>query len=107
MAELEELLPYDDVDSLNFIKNYLPQEQKAKFEDDDIYYIVDLMYEYYDETGAFDGDEDSMVDIDEEAIAEYVVKAAQKDKYKKMSADDILFVVQGEIAYCESIGMFE
>ena len=37
----------DDEKTVEFIKNYLPQDLKDKFTDDDLYYILDLIVEYY------------------------------------------------------------
>ena len=37
----------DDVKAVEFIKNYLPQDLKDKFTDEDLYYILDLIAEYY------------------------------------------------------------
>ena len=33
----------DDEKTVEFIKNYLPQELKEKFEDDELYYFLDLI----------------------------------------------------------------
>ena len=33
----------DDVKAVEFIKNYLPQDLKDKFTDEDLYYILDLI----------------------------------------------------------------
>ena len=41
----EEMI-YDEDDAVRFIRNYLPQELKEKFSDDDNNYIVDLIYEF-------------------------------------------------------------
>lgn len=105
----KEILDYDEVDSLNFIKNYLPQELKGKFSDDDIYYIVDLVYEFYESKGytGEDGDDDGEVEIDEDELTGFVVKTAQKDGIGKFDPEDITFIVQGEMAYCESINIFD
>ena len=40
----------DDEKTVEFIKNYLPQELKEKFEDDELYYFLDLIDEYYSES---------------------------------------------------------
>ena len=42
---------YDEDDSVKFIQNYLPQELKGKFSNDDINYIVDLIYDFYESNG--------------------------------------------------------
>ena len=73
----DELL-YDEDDSVKFIQNYLPQELKGKFSNDDINYIVDLIYEYYESNGV-----------------------------GKFEPEEITFIVQGELEYCDSINMFD
>lgn len=108
MSNNEDLI-YDEEDSVKFIQNFLPQELKGKFSDDDIYYIVDLIYEYYDSMGYFNEDDNGAaeVDIDEDALVAFVIKNAKKDGVGKFSDDEITFIVQGELAYCESINMFD
>ena len=41
----------DDEKTIEYIKNYLPQELKEKFSDDEFYYFLDLIDEYYSESG--------------------------------------------------------
>ena len=108
MSEKEDFI-YDDVESMKFIKNYLPQELKGKFSDDDILYIVDLIYDFYESKGFMDeqGDEESEVEFDEDELTDYVVKNAMKDGVGKFLPEDIAFVIQGELGYCESINMFD
>ncbi len=109
MSNEKDLIPYDEDDAVKFIQNYIPQEIKGKFTNDEITYIIDIVYEYYDEKGFMNDDteEDSIVDIDEEEIVSYVLKNTQKDKINNFSADEIAFIIQGELAYCDSIGIFE
>jgi hypothetical protein len=105
----EELI-YDEDDAVRFIRNYLPQELKEKFNDDDINYIVDLIYEFYDTKGFLDEEaraDDENIEIDEDELISFVVKNAQKDGVGKFEAEDIVFIVQGELEYCESINMFD
>ena len=107
MSEKDDFI-YDETESVKFIQNYLPQELKDKFSDDDINYIVDLIYEFYDSKGYMDmDDDDTDIEIDEDELTEFVVKNALKDKVGKFEAEDIAFVVQGELAYCESIHIFD
>ncbi len=109
MSNEKDLIPYDEDDAVKFIQNYIPQEIKGKFTNDEITYIIDIVYEYYDEKGFMNDDteEDSIVDIDEEEIVSYVLKNTKKDKINNFSADEIAFIIQGELAYCDSIGIFE
>lgn len=105
----EELLGYDDLASVAFIRNHIPQELKTLLEDDDIIYFVDLIYDFYESRGLLgeEADEDAMLEFDEEELLDYVVKNALKDGVGKFDRDQIRFVVQGELAYCESINLFE
>jgi len=105
MSEDKDLI-YDDEDAVKYIKNYLPQEMKDKFNDDDINYIIDLIYEFYETKGFLDGNDDSEVEIDEDELVKFVITNAQKDGFGKYETDEIMQLVQGELAYCDSIGLF-
>ena len=109
---LEDDFLKDDVDdekTIAYIKNYLPQDLKEKFSDDEFYYFLDLLDEYYAESGILDAqpDEDGYIDIDLEKIVDYIVKEARKDGMGEYEPDDILFVVQGEMEYTDSLGAAE
>lgn len=103
----DELL-YDEDESVKFIQNYLPQELKGKFSNDDINYIVDLIYDFYESNGYLtDDNDDEEVEIDEEELVNYVIKNAKKDGVGKFEPEEITFIVQGELEYCDSINMFD
>ena len=108
MSDKDDLI-YDEDDSVAFIQNYLPQELKGKFSNDDINYIVDLIYEFYESNGFLDenSDDNAEIDIDEDELIGFVAKNAQKDGVGKFSPEDITFIVQGELEYCDSINMFD
>ena len=90
-------------------KNYLPQELKEKFEDDELYYFLDLIDEYYSESGILDAqpDNDGYVNIDLEEVVAYIVKEAKKDDMGEYDPEEILFVVQGEMEYGNSLGQVD
>lgn len=95
----------DDVKAVEFIKNYLPQDLKDKFTDEDLYYILDLIAEYYTSSECLDAepDEEGYIDIDLDEIVKYIVKEAQKDGMGPYEADDVFFVVQGEMEYADTL----
>ena len=106
----DELIGYDDAASVAFIRNYIPQELKELLSDDDIVYFVDLIYDYYESRGYLGDDvidEEEAIEIDEEELLNYVVRNAQKDGVGKFEPDQIRFIVQGELEYCESINLFD
>ena len=98
---------YDYEDAVKFIINYLPDNIKNKFNNDDIYYIIDLIDEFNESKGFLEGDDDKDIDINEDELIAFVVKNALSDNVGKYDADDIAFIVQGELEYCDSIGFFE
>lgn len=95
----------DDEKTIEYIKNYLPQELKDKFSDDELYYFLDVMDEYYVESGILDADPDAdgYVEIDLDKVVDYIVKEARKDKMGEYNPEEILFVVQGEMEYGDSL----
>lgn len=108
MNKQDDSIQYDEDDAVKYIQNYLPQELKGKFSNDEINYVIDVIYDFYDEKGFMDDqNEDSVVEIDEDEMIEYVLKNTKKDKIKDFNSDEIGFIIQGELAYCDSIGIFE
>ena len=89
-----------DAQEVAYILNELPQDLKDKFTEDDIYYLIDLMLEYFSNAEA---DEEGYVDIDVEEVAKHLVEQAKKDKVGDYKAEDVFFVVQAELDYNESL----
>ena len=72
----------DDARTVEFIKNYLPQEVKDKFTDEELYYFLDVIVEYYANSGILDTapDKDGYIEIDQDKVVDYVISQARKDK---------------------------
>lgn len=94
---------YNEKDAVRFIRNHLPQDVKEKFSDTDLEDIIDFICEFYESAGFMDGDDETVVEIDEDEIAAFVMRKSG-DRFKK---EEVLFVVQAELAYCDSIHLFE
>ena len=95
----------DDEKTIEFIRQRLPQDLKEKFSDDEFYYFLDTIYDYYDKSGIFEaqGDEEGFIEIDIEAIANYVAKEAKKNNIGDFDPEELFFIVEGELAYCGAI----
>ncbi|HBK32678.1 MAG TPA: hypothetical protein DDZ96_09025 [Porphyromonadaceae bacterium] len=107
MSEEKNVLEYDETESVKFIQEHLPEEMKNTFSDDEINYVVDLIYEFYEEKGFLDEDDDREVEIDEDELLEYVLKNAHKDKIREYTDEQIEAIVAGELAYCDSLNLFD
>ena len=104
MSDLEEELMQDaeeDARIVEYIKNYLPSELKETFSDNELYYFLDVIVDSNANSGVLDAepDKDGFVDIDLDKVVDYVVEQAKKDKVGDFKAEDVLFVVQGEMEY--------
>jgi hypothetical protein len=107
MNKEKEVFDYDEDDSVKFIQNHLPEEMKNKISGDEISYIVDLIYEFYEKNGFLEEDEGDNVEIDEDELIAYAIGNAQKDGIRKFSDDEIEAIVSGELAYCDSLNLFD
>jgi len=107
MSDQKEVFEYDEDASVAFIQNHLPEEMKSVFSTDDINYIVDLIHEFYEVKGFFNENDDSEIEIDEAQLLEYVIKNVRKDKIVKLSDEQIEAIIDGELAYCDSLNIFE
>ena len=87
-TEKDDLLVYDEEEAVKFIRKNNPG---LSLSDDEINYIIDLMYDYYESRGFLDEKSEEEVEIADD----------------KLSEEDITTVVQGELDYCDSLGVFE
>lgn len=94
----------DDVRTVEFIKAYLPQEVKPKFTDDDLFYFLDAIAEYYSESGVLEqeGDEEGYIEIDTEAVAKTIAEKAKQDKMGEFDIEDLIWIVQADLEFSET-----
>ena len=107
MSKEKEILEYDEDASVQFIQNQLPEEMKKKLSGDDINYIIDLVYEFYETEGFLHEDESNSVEIDEEQLLDFVIHNVKKDGLKQFSDEEIEAVVTGELEYCDTLNIFD
>ena len=101
----DDLLVYDEDDAVKFILKLIPDEQKARINDDVINYVLDVVYEYYEENGLIDEESTEEASIDEEEMMKIVLKASKKDKMN-LTEDEIQLVLDGEYEYGKSLGIY-
>ncbi|MCK9180275.1 MAG: hypothetical protein PHQ88_07380 [Bacteroides sp.] len=96
---------YSTEDTIAFIRQYLPQELKDKFSDDEMYYFLDLLDEYYLNSGILDEetDEDGLVEVDLEEVTKFIIKEAKKDDMGVYDPEEIFLIAQGEMEYLDSL----
>ncbi len=95
----------DDSKTVAYIRNSLPQELKEKYSDDTLYYILDVINDWFATSGVLDQepDKDGFIDIDNDALVEYIIKEARRDNIGTFPADEIILIVEAEAEYVDSL----
>ncbi|MCM1035583.1 MAG: hypothetical protein NC038_08005 [Paludibacter sp.] len=101
-----EELVFDENDAIDFIWNYIPEQDKTSLTKDDIQYILDVVYDYYESEGLIEEDTAEEASIDEEKMYEFIKKAALKDNMQ-ITDELIQLILDGEFEYGVSIGIYE
>lgn len=101
----DDLLVYDEDAAVAYILSNVPAEFKEKINSDSVEYVLDVVYEYYDENGLIDEDTTEAVSIDEEDMFKYILKCSKKDKMG-LTEDEIQVILDGEFEYGKSLGIY-
>ena len=104
MASLEEELRMDEEENqreLEFIRKFLPVDLKYHYSNSDILWIIDAIVDYYYTSGVLDAEGDE-VDIDMEAVADYVCRRAKEEKVSQsFILEDVIIMVQADLDFQE------
>jgi len=102
---MSELMKYDEDDAIRFIRASLPEGIRDRYDDDDILYVIDLIWDWYEKNGYLKIDA-GISDEEEPDVAKltaFVAKEIKKDGEMEMDPADIGLIVKGELEYEESI----
>lgn len=98
-------LQYDEDRAIEFIRNFVGQQVSDQYSDDEILYVIDTIWDYYERKG-FTSLSSKLTDdevLDEEDLTAYVKKELARDKQILMDPDDLDKIVKGELEYEESL----
>ena len=102
MASLEEELRLDEEENrreLAFIRERIPSNAKH-YSDRSILYMMDSIVDYYYTSGILES-EDEEVEIDLQAVTDYVIERAKEDGVTNLNPDDVFFIVQADLDFQE------
>ena len=99
-------LEYDDEAAIIFIQKKLPKE--LGISDDEIQYVLDVIYDFYESKGFLNEDTDEEVEIVEEELLHYILKAVKKDEMDadKLTEENVQLILDAEFEYSESLGVY-
>lgn len=105
-TEEDDILVYDEDDAVKYILANLPENYEGKLGDEQVEYVLDVIYDFYDEQGLVEEDTAEEANIDEEEMFNYIRKCAKKDKMN-LSDEDIQVILEGEFNYGKSLGIYD
>ena len=94
------MFEYDDEAAVKFVQNYLPQELKEKFDEDTIYYVLDVICEFYEKRDWLDNDDEEQ---EERELIDFIVEQAKKDGIGEFTKEEIRLALAAEAAYSETL----
>ena len=102
-------LKYDETEAVKFIRKLLPADKEDQYTDDEILYVIDIMYDWYEKNGylSLDSNVTEEEDADISKLTDYVKKEIKKDGEVEMDPSDIEIIVKGELEYEESLESYD
>lgn len=105
---MSDQLGYDEDAAVKFIRKLLPADVSEKYDDDEILYVIDIIWDWYEKNGylSLDADVTEDEELDVAKLTAYVKKELKNDDEIEMDPADVDLIVKGEIEYEESLEEF-
>lgn len=93
----------NDAREIEFIRSVIPTEVSERLSDDDLFYLIDIIANYFAETGVLDADpdDDGFINIPIDAMTEYIQTAARKEIEKDFNEEDLAMIIDADLQYAE------
>jgi hypothetical protein len=98
------MFEYDEENAVKFIQNYLPQDLKKRFTDDDLYYMLDIICEFYEKSDWLSEDDEEK---EEEELIQFIIRQSIKDEIGDFTKEEIRLVLIAEAAYSDTLDIPE
>jgi hypothetical protein len=95
---------YDEEDAVRFIQNQLPQDLKSRFSEDDIYYLLDTICDFYDKNDYLNEDDEEK---EERELIKYLIAQATKDEVGEYTTEEMILFLRAEEAYTDTLDLEE
>lgn len=96
---------FDEDKAIEFIRAAVGQKISDKYSDDELLFIIDTIWDYYENKGflSLDMDETEEEILDSDDLINYVKKEVANDEEILMDPADISTIVKAELEYEESL----
>lgn len=104
----ENINVYDEDKAIEFIRKAIPAEVSEKYSDDEILFVIDTIWDYYESQGLTSLNDDLTEEesVNPEKLTAYVVKEVKKDGELMMDPEALGQIVKAELQYEETLDIF-
>lgn len=98
---------YDEKAAIKAMRAALPGDIAATYPDDELLNLIDIIWDWYDESGLLEIDaeaDDESVNVGE--LTKHVRKVLAKDKLSPIRLEDVEPLVSAELAYEQTLDPF-
>lgn len=99
-------MEFDEDYAIKYINDYLAKNNLEPYPSDEILNVIDMIWDYYEENDLLTIDSDDDND-DISGLVSYIENLIKKDKLTHIKLSDIKYIVEGELAYEQSIGLID
>lgn len=96
---------FDEEKAIEFIRAAIGQKTSDKYSDDELLFIIDTIWDYYENNGflSLDMDETEEEILDSDDLINYVKKEVAAEEEILMDPSDVGQIVKAELEYEESL----
>ncbi|MDR0540791.1 MAG: hypothetical protein LBH19_01110 [Dysgonamonadaceae bacterium] len=94
------MFEYDDETAVKFIENCLPPDVREKFPEDTLYYLLDVICEFYEKRDWLSEEDEEK---EEQELVRFITGQAEKDEIGRFSEEEIRLVLAAEAAYSDTL----
>lgn len=102
---MSELTTFDEEQAIKFIRSTLTAEKNSQISDDEILYIIDCIWDWYEKNGylAINAEVTDEEKLDVDKLVAYVKKELKRADEFLLVPEDVEPIVKAELQYEESI----
>ncbi len=98
---------FDEKEAVKAMRAALSPEASARCNDDELLNVIDIIWDWYDESGLLDIDSEADdEDVNVDALTAHVRKMLAKDKLSPIRPDEVEPLVAAELRYEQSLDPF-
>lgn len=97
---------FDENNAIRQMRAALPADVASIYDDDELFNVLDMIWEYYEENGMLEIDMEDDDDADEDIVGDltdYVTRMLRKDKGAKLDPQYVRALVEAELDYESSL----